>query len=49
MEPGKYDKNAGKRGMDGPTQQEHSIPIDMVLRTKWKEARINWNGRTVIL
>lgn len=25
------------------------IPIDSVLRTKWKTATVCWNGRTVIL
>ena len=36
--------------MDGRVQQkEHTIPIDSVIRTKWKNAKINWNGRTVIL
>lgn len=25
------------------------IPIDSVIRTKWKGADVNWNGRTVIL
>ena len=25
------------------------VPIDSVVRTKWKGAHVNWNGRTVIL
>ena len=48
VEPGKY-VAGGKRGLDGRTQQEYTVPIDAVLRTKWAKANINWNGRTVIL
>ena len=44
VEPGKY-VPGGKRGLDGRIQKEHVIPIDSVIRTKWKEAKINWNGR----
>lgn len=48
VEPGKYTAG-GQRGADGRIQKEHTIPIDSVIRTKWAKARINWNGRTVIL
>ena len=48
VEPGKF-VAGGKRGMDGRTHNQHVIPIDSVIRTKWRDANINWNGRTVIL
>ncbi len=48
VEPGKYEPG-GKRGLDGRIGKEHTIPIDSVIRTKWSRAKINWNGRTVIL
>ena len=48
VEPGKY-VAGGRRGADGRMHKEHTIPIDCVLRTKWAQANINWNGRTVIL
>jgi hypothetical protein len=28
---------------------KYTIPIDSVIRTKWKNAHVGWNGRTVIL
>lgn len=48
VEPGKY-VAGGKRGADGRVGKDYTIPIDSVIRTKWAKARINWNGRTVIL
>jgi len=48
VEPGKY-VSGGRRGADGRTHKEITIPIDSVIRTKWPQANINWNGRTVIL
>ena len=48
VEPGKY-VSGSKMGRDGRQHEEHVIPIDSVIRTKWKNANINWNGRTVIL
>lgn len=29
--------------------KEHTVPIDCVIRTRWSNATIDWNGRTVIL
>ena len=40
---------AVKKGLGGRKQKEIAIPIDNVIRTKWEKAKINWNGRTVIL
>lgn len=36
---------------NGPTadKNKNPIPIEEVIRTKWKQAAVNWNGRTVIL
>lgn len=48
VEPGKY-VAGGRRGADGRMHKELTIPIDAVIRTKWAQANIDWNGRTVIL
>ena len=48
IEPGMQDTTV-KKGLGGRKQKEITIPIDSVIRTKWDKAKINWNGRTVIL
>jgi hypothetical protein len=30
-------------------RRKNPIPIEEVIRTKWKNTNISWNGRTVIL
>ena len=39
------------KGMEISTNNtdKNVIPIESVIRTKWKGANVNWNGRTVIL
>ena len=29
--------------------KEHTVPIDCVIRTRWPNAAVDWNGSTVIL
>lgn len=48
VEPG-MQESVVKKGLGGRKQKEVLVPIDSVIRTKWEKARINWNGRTVIL
>jgi hypothetical protein len=31
------------------SNKEYTVPIDCVVRTRWTNAGIDWNGRTVIL
>lgn len=40
-----------KKGMEKVVNQDDKnvIPMESVIRTKWKGADVNWNGRTVIL
>lgn len=42
VDPGKY---------TGPqaSQNKNPVPIEEVIRTKWANAKVGWNGRTVIL
>lgn len=37
-------------GKQGETQKrKNPIPIEEVIRTKWKNSIVSWNGRTAIL
>jgi hypothetical protein len=31
------------------TGKEIAVPLDCVVRTRWQNADVDWNGRTVIL
>ena len=42
VEPGKF---KGKSASDN----KNPVPIDEVIRTKWDNGLVCWNGRTVIL
>ena len=42
LKPGKYVEDPKKKSKD-------IVPIDSVIRTKWKDSKVEWNGRTVIL
>lgn len=42
LQPGKWVADPTKKKKD-------IVPIDSVIRTKWQNAKVSWNGRTVIL
>ena len=45
IEPGMHEETVTKKG----GKKEIIVPVNAVIRTKWQNARINWNGRVPIL
>ena len=38
-----------KDNIQSNQNDKNVVPMDSVIRTKWKGASVNWNGRTIIL